>query len=205
MLGRNFIAGEWREPAAGDTVAVRDAASGELLSWIPAGAEADVDAAVQAAMAAAPGWASTAPADRGAALGAGARALRERIDAVTELQSREGGVPREDSRAGVEAGIRAIEQAGEDPVGEPRGVVALLTSSSDPVATACSQIAAALGSGDAVVFKPSERTPLSAVLCVEAIAVELPAGVLNLLLGDGGAGAMLAAHQGIDLLLDAPG
>ncbi len=219
VLGRNFIGGEWREPAAGDTVEVRDPATGELLSWIPAGTEADADAAVQAAVAAAPGWARTAPADRGAALKAGARALRERLDAVAELQTREGGKPLGDSRGGVEAGIGAIEQyaelgplhrgsrlmggwsAADEMVHEPRGVVALLTPWNDPVAIACGQIAAALVSGNAVVFKPSEKTPLSAVLCVEAIAVGLPPGVLNLLLGDGRAGAALVVHPGVDLVM----
>jgi acyl-CoA reductase-like NAD-dependent aldehyde dehydrogenase len=219
VLGRNFIDGEWREPAAGDTVEVRDPATGELLSWIPAGADADAEAAVAAAVAAAPGLARTAPAERGAALKTGARVLRERLDAVAELQTREGGKPLADSRGGVEAGIGAIEQyaeigplhrgsrlaggwsAGDEMVHEPRGVVALLTPWNDPVAIACGQIAAALVTGNAVVFKPSEKTPLSAVLVVEALATDLPPGALNLLLGDGRAGAALVAHPDVDLVM----
>jgi acyl-CoA reductase-like NAD-dependent aldehyde dehydrogenase len=198
---------------------VRDPATGEVIGAIPASGEAEADAAVQAARAAAPAWARTAPADRGAALKAGARRLRERLDEVAELQTRENGKPLDDSRGGVEAGIGAIEQyaelgplhrgqrlkggwgAGDEMVHEPRGVVALLTPWNDPVAIACGQIAAALVTGNAVVFKPSEKTPLSAVPIVEALSAELEPGVLNLLHGDGRAGAALVAHPGVDLVM----
>ena len=198
---------------------VLDPATGEVIGRIPASGAAEADAAVRAARAAAPAWARTAPADRGAALKAGARRLRERLDEVAELQTRENGKPLADSRGGVEAGIGAIEQyaelgplhrgsrlmggwgAGDEMVHEPRGVVALLTPWNDPVAIACGQIAAALVSGNTVVFKPSEKTPLSAVPIVEALTAELEPGVLSLLHGDGRAGAALVDHPGVDLVM----
>jgi succinate-semialdehyde dehydrogenase/glutarate-semialdehyde dehydrogenase len=215
-----FLAGgEWRPSAATELLDVLDPATGERVGRIPAGGAQDADAAVAAARAAQPGWARTAPAERGAALKAGAQALRERLEDVAVLQTREGGKPLGDSRGGVEAGIGAIEQyaelgplhrgralaggwsATDEMVFEPRGVVALLVPWNDPVAIACGQVAAALVTGNAVVLKPSEKTPLSAVALVEALAAQLPPGVLNLVLGDGRAGAALVDHPGVDVVM----
>ena len=130
---------------------------------------------------------------------------------------REGGKPLADSRGGVEAGIGAIEQYAElGPlhrgralqggwdatdlmVHEPRGVVALLVPWNDPVAIACGQLAAALVTGNAVVFKPSEKTPLSGA--PPRRAARPPGDVLQLLLGDARAGRPLAAHPGVDLVI----
>jgi acyl-CoA reductase-like NAD-dependent aldehyde dehydrogenase len=189
---------------------VLDPATGEVVGRIPAGSSEAVDAAVRAARAAQPDWARTAPAERGAVLKAAARRLRERAAELAELQTREGGKPLADSLGGVEAGIGAIEQyaelgpvhrgralqggwdAADLMVHEPRGVVALLVPWNDPVAIACGQIAAALVTGNAVVYKPSEKTPLSGALLVELL--DLPGGILQLVHGDARAGRPLAAH-----------
>ena len=202
------------EPA---TIEVRDPATGAVLGRIPAGGERDAQAAVAAAREARPAWARRAPGERAAALKAWARALRERTDELAELQMRENGKPLADSRGGVEAGIEAIEQYAElGPlhrgrslsgswgttdlmVHEPRGVVALLVPWNDPVAIACGQIAAALAVGNTVVFKPSEKTPLSALALADAF--EGPAGVLNVLLGDERAGRPLAVHPDVDVVM----
>jgi acyl-CoA reductase-like NAD-dependent aldehyde dehydrogenase len=84
-------------------------------------------------------------------------------------------------------------------VREPRGVIALLVPWNDPIAIACGQIAAALVTGNTVVYKPSEKTPLSGARLVELVA--LPAGVLELLHGDARAGRPLAAHPKVDLVI----
>src|SRR4051812_28361034 len=196
---------------------VLDPATGEVLGRIPAGSPEAADAAVRAARAAQPGWARTAPAERGALLKAAARRLREHAEEIAELQTREGGKPLADSRGGVEAGIGAIEQyaelgplhrgrslqggwdAADLMIHEPRGVVALLVPWNDPVAIACGQIAAALVTGNAVVYKPSEKTPLSGARLTEVL--DLPGGVLQLLLGDARAGRPLATHAGVDLVI----
>jgi acyl-CoA reductase-like NAD-dependent aldehyde dehydrogenase len=196
---------------------VLDPATGEAIGRIPAGSAEAADAAVRAARAAAAGWARTAPAERGAALKAGARRLREHAHELAELQTREGGKPLADSLGGVEAGIGAIEQYAElGPlhrgrslqggwdatdlmVHEPRGVVALLVPWNDPLAIACGQIGAALACGNAVVFKPSEKTPLSAARLVELL--DVPGGALVLLQGDARAGRPLAAHEDVDLVV----
>ena len=71
---------------------------------------------------------------------------------------------------------------------EPRGVVAILVPWNDPVAVAAGQLAAALAAGNAVVFKPSERTPLCSARLAELFRVELPDGVLEVVVGDARAG-----------------
>jgi acyl-CoA reductase-like NAD-dependent aldehyde dehydrogenase len=206
-----------RERTAADTIDVLDPATGERIGTIPAGSAEAADAAVRAARAAQPAWARTAPGERAAVLKAAARRLHEHADDLAELQTREGGKPLGDSRGGVDAGIGAIEQYAElGPlhrgaalqgawdatdlmVHEPRGVVALLVPWNDPLAIACGQIAAALVTGNAVVFKPSEKTPLSAARLVELL--DIPGGALQLLQGDVRAGRPLAAHPDVDLVM----
>ena len=201
----------------GASLEVTDPASGEVLARIPAGTDADAEAAVRAARAAAPEWARRGAGDRAALLKAGARRLREHAAELAELQTRENGKPLDDSAGGVEAGIGAIEQyaelgpvhrgraltggwaATDVMVHEPRGVVALLVPWNDPVAIACGQLAAALVTGNTVVLKPSEKTPLAALRIAELL--DLPPGVLNVLLGDARAGRPLAAHPGVDCVM----
>jgi succinate-semialdehyde dehydrogenase/glutarate-semialdehyde dehydrogenase len=196
---------------------VRDPASGELVGTIPPGSPAAADAAVRAAREAQPAWARRGAAERGALLKAGAARVRKHAEELAELQTREGGKPIADSLGGVEAGIGAIEQyaelgplhrgrslqggwdAADLMVHEPRGVVALLVPWNDPIAIACGQIAAALVAGNTVVYKPSEKTPLSGERLVELL--DLPDGVLQLLHGDERAGRPLAAHPGVDLVV----
>ena len=196
---------------------VLDPATGEAIGRIAAGSAEAADAAVSAARAAQPTWARTDPAQRAAALKAGARRLREHARELAELQTREAGKPLADSLGGVEAGVGAIEQYAElGPmhhgsalqggwdatdlmVHEPRGVVAVFVPWSDPVAIACRQIAAALVTGNAVVYKPSEKTPLSAARIVELL--DVPDGALVLLEGDARASRPLAAHPAVDLVV----
>jgi acyl-CoA reductase-like NAD-dependent aldehyde dehydrogenase len=205
--------------AGAEQLEVTDPATGEVIGTIPAGDPAQIEAAVRAAREAFAGWRATAPADRAGALKDAARALRGRLDDVAELQTREGGKPIGDSRGGVEAGIGAIEQYAElgplhrgarlaggwasadEMVHEPRGVVALLVPWNDPVAIACQGIAAALVTGNTVVFKPSEKTPLSGALLAEILGQHLPYGVLELVLGDGRAGRALVEHSGVGAIL----
>jgi acyl-CoA reductase-like NAD-dependent aldehyde dehydrogenase len=196
---------------------VLDPATGEVVGRIPAGSARAADAAVQAARAAARVWARRSPAERGGILKQAAANLRAHAQELAELQTREGGKPIGDSMGGVQAGIGAIEQyaelgplhrgrtlqgnwdAADLMVHEPRGVVALLVPWNDPVAIACSQIAAALVTGNAVIFKPSEKTPLSGERIVELM--DIPDGALEVLHGDHRVGAPLAAHEGVDLVM----
>src|SRR3954462_15055928 len=204
-------------PEATETIAVLDPSTGEEIGTIPAGDAAAADAAARAARAAQRDWARRPAAERADLLKAAARRARDHAAELAELQSRENGRPLEESRAGVDAGIGAIEQYAElGPlhrgralngnrdatdlmVHEPRGVAALLVPWNDPIAIAGGQLGACLVTGNTVVLKPSEKTPLSTIRLVELL--DLPAGVLELLLGDERAGRPLAAHPDVDLVI----
>ena len=213
-----LLDGAWVPGPTVPVIDVVDPSDDALVGRIPVGGPADVDAAVAGAVKAAAAWARTSPGERTSLLKAAARDLRDRVDEIAELQAREGGKPMGDSRGGVEAGIGTLEQYAElgqlhrgralqgsyeatDVMRwEPRGVVAVLTPWNDPVAIALQGLGAALAAGNAVVFKPSERTPLSGALVAEVLAAHLPAGVLQLLHGDGRTGAPLAAHPDVDVV-----
>src|SRR4051812_30906010 len=204
-------------PAATATIAVLDPSTGEEIGAIPAGDAAAADAAVRAARAAQPGWARRPAAERGELLKAAAARARAHADELAALVSRENGRPLDESRGGVDAGIGAIEQYAElGPlhrgrslngapnatdlmVHEPRGVAALLVPWNDPIAIAGGQLGACLATGNTVVLKPSEKTPLSTIRLVELL--DLEPGVLELLLGDERAGRPLAAHPEVDLVI----
>jgi betaine-aldehyde dehydrogenase len=212
-----LLDGTWL-PGPTEALEVRDPRDDALVGRIPVAGPAEVDVAVAGAVKAAVGWARTSPGERSSLLKAAARELRDRLDEIAQLQAREGGKPTGDSRGGVEAGIGTLEQYAElGPLHrgkalqgaydatdvmrwEPRGVVAVLTPWNDPVAIALQGLGAALAAGNAVVFKPSERTPLCGALLAEVLAAHLPPGVLQLLHGDGRTGAPLAAHPDVDVV-----
>ncbi|MGN6251157.1 MAG: aldehyde dehydrogenase family protein [Marmoricola sp.] len=192
------------------TLSITDPRDGSAVGTLECATTHDVEAAVAAARKAAQEWSRTAPAERGAALAAAAARVREQADRLTELTTREMGKPADDARGGVEAGIGTLEQyaqlgplhggrslqggwdATDLMVHEPRGVVAAITPWNDPVAVPCGLLGAALVTGNAVVFKPSERTPHTGVELARLIAAALPEGVLQVLVGDGSTGAALA-------------
>ncbi len=215
----SLLVGGAAVPSAGvGRIEVRDPATDELVGVVPAGDPADADAGVTAAVKAAGEWARTAPAERAAIVKAAAGRVRARLEELAVLQTREGGKPIDQSRGGVDAGIGAMEQYAElGPlhrgrslqggwgsvdlmIPEPRGVAVVLTPWNDPVAISAQLIAANLVAGNAVVFKPSERTPLSGQLLAEIVAEELPPGVLNVVHGDERAGRPLVTHPDVDLV-----
>jgi succinate-semialdehyde dehydrogenase/glutarate-semialdehyde dehydrogenase len=200
-----------------DTIDVLDPATGEVIDTIPAGSAEAADAAVRAARTAQRTWSRRDPAERGRLLKAGAARLREHHRELAELEVRESGKPLAAALDAVAAGIGDIEQmaelgplhrgrslqggwnAADLMVHEPRGVVALLVPWNFPLAIGLGQVAAALVTGNAVVFKPSEKTPLASRRAAELL--EVPDGALQLLLGDARAGAPLAEHPDVDLVM----
>jgi acyl-CoA reductase-like NAD-dependent aldehyde dehydrogenase len=197
-------------------LSVTDPSTGALVARLPC---SDADRLVATARTAHPAWERTPAGDRAAALKAGARRLRAGVDELALLQTREGGKPLADSRGGVEAGIGAVEQyaelgplhrgrslqgswgATDSMIRVSRGVAALCLPWNDPVAIACAQIAANLVVGNSVVCKPSEKTPLATAEVVRLLNEELPAGVLQVAVGDGALGAALAASADVDVVV----
>src|SRR3954470_24383792 len=192
-------------------LAVVDPATGEAIGCVPASGPPEAHDAVGSARVAHGPWARIAPEARGSLLKAAARRLREHARELAELQTREAGTPLAGSLGGGEAGIAALEayaelgplDRGRGPRGdivlhEPRGVVAILMPWSDPLASSCGALAAALVTGNAVVLKPSEKAPLTAGRVVELLDL---GGILQLLHGDERAARPLATHPGVDLVM----
>ncbi|MEU4561109.1 aldehyde dehydrogenase family protein [Actinoplanes sp. NPDC023936] len=208
-----LIAGAW-SPGSGDrTLTVIDPRDDTPVTRVPVSSEADVAAAVKAAHAAAGEWARTAPAARAAALHAAATALEAAAGELAEIMSAEMGKPVGEAGDSIAAGIGTLRQyaelgpthrgrtlAGNDEAIDlmayaPRGVVAVITPWNDPVAVSCGLLGAALVTGNAVVHKPSERTPATGWRLAQILAPHFPDGVLGLLAGDGPVGAALAGSE----------
>jgi acyl-CoA reductase-like NAD-dependent aldehyde dehydrogenase len=200
------------------TLTILDPADGSLVGELDLATPAEVRAAVDAAAKAAPDWARTAPAERAALVHAAADRVAGAADELARLTTREMGKPLADARGGVQAGVSTLRQYAElGPlhrgrslqgswdatdlmVPGPRGVVAAITPWNDPVAVPCGIIGAALVTGNTVVFKPSERTPHTGLELARLLAASLPSGVLEVVVGDGSAGAALAAAEHVDLV-----
>jgi acyl-CoA reductase-like NAD-dependent aldehyde dehydrogenase len=205
-----LIAGSRRPGGSGRELTVVNPADGSPVVTVLVSDEADVQDAVAAAREAAPGWARTAPAARGAALHAAADAVEAGADELAASMSAEMGKPVADARDSVLAGVGTLRQyaelgpvhrgrtlAGDDDAIDlmaygPHGVVAVITPWNDPVAVACGLLGAALVTGNTVVHKPSERTPATGHRLATLMAPHFPAGVLNLINGDGATGALLS-------------
>lgn len=212
-----YIGGAWRPAVGQDTIAVVNPADEQTIGHVPAGTAEDVDAAVQAARAAFPGWAATPPGERAARLSALSDALAARKDELAETITAELGSPLPLSQT-VHAGLPVLVAASyaelaasyafEERIGtstvllEPVGVVGAITPWNYPLHQIVAKVAPALAAGCTVVLKPAEDTPLTAQLFAEATeAAGLPPGVFNLVTGLGPvAGQALAAHEGVDLV-----
>src|SRR3954470_17550153 len=207
--------GATASPGSSRIVSV-DPATGTENGSVTSATSQDVADAVTAARAALPAWRRTAPGARAAALRAAATDLRADADRVAELHMRDTGRLLSDARGAVDVAASLLEEAatvvpldagrslGGDPLAldvvrrEPRGVVAVITPWNDPLPAAAGLLAAALATGNTVVHKPSERSPLVGAALADALQRHLPDGVLVLVQGDGAVGEALVAHAGVD-------
>jgi len=213
----HFIGGASVAPRAGRYLETRNPATGKRLAEIARGDEADVDAAVQAAGAALPGWRDRKPIERGRVLLEIARRIRERQQDIVGLEVLETGKPAWQAPFEVEVAAQYFELYGGlvNALGgetidlgpgyhsytrrEPFGVVGVILPWNAPINQAARAAAPALAAGNVVVAKPSEFTSAS-LLELASIAIEcgLPAGALNVVTGTGPeAGAALVAHGGV--------
>ena len=209
--------GHWiggREVAGGSSRPSVDPTDGSTAAMVASGTADDVDAAVAAASAAAPGWRWTASLDRGRLLHEVARRLRERAGEFAALESRDTGKPQKLALAEVEtsaqyfefyAGLTQLPQGDLLDVApdqhvytirEPYGVIGIITPWNLPLVQAARAVAPALAAGNTVVTKPAEVSSSSTValarLCSE---VGFPPGVLNVVTGSGGVvGTAIVEH-----------
>ncbi len=214
---RQLTPGGARPPQPGERFASTNPATGETLGYVTVAGAADVDAAVRAAQRGQAEWADLPGAERARRLRAAATVLRARNDELAELETRDTGKPIQETRVvDVVSGADCIEYfaalaqslAGEHldfgPRGfgytrrEPLGVVAGIGAWNYPLQIACWKAAPALACGNAMIFKPAELTPLTAVK-LEEIFLEagLPAGVFQVVQGFADTGRLLTRHPDI--------
>jgi aldehyde dehydrogenase (NAD+) len=204
----HFINGAWRKPSAGRYFDTTDPSTGETLATVAQGTAEDVAAAVEAARAALAPWQSLTPHSRARYLYAMARQVQKHSRRLAVLETMDNGKPIRESRdLDVPLVVRhfyyhagwaqLLEQ--EFPGYAACGVVGQIIPWNFPLLMLAWKIAPALATGNTVVLKPAEFTPLSALafgdICRE---IELPAGVVNIITGDGSTGEALVKHPDVD-------
>ncbi len=216
-----YIDGAWTAPLAGTDHRVIDPSTEEPCAIISLGGQADTDAAVAAAKTAFPGWMATPPSERIAAAERILEVYNSRAEEMAQAISLEMGAPIDMARQQqVGAGqwhisnfiTAAKAYAFDRPLGdhapndriihEPIGVCALITPWNWPMNQVTLKVVAALIAGCTMVLKPSEESPLNALLFAEIVdAAGLPPGVFNLVNGDGaGVGSQLSTHPDVDMV-----
>ncbi|THV40838.1 aldehyde dehydrogenase family protein [Glycomyces buryatensis] len=218
-----YINGSWTGAADGGTRDVLDPADGSVLAHVDEAGKSDVDDAVGAARRAFDDgpWRTTTAGERATALRAIVDGLRTNREDLARIESLDTGKTIAEAETDVDD-ITAVfdyyaDTAGKDEgrvvdtgvkgaisriVYEPIGVCALIAPWNYPLLQMSWKLAPALAAGNTCVIKPSEVTPLATIELVRIIAATgLPAGVLNLLLGDGaGTGAPMTEHPGVDMV-----
>jgi aldehyde dehydrogenase (NAD+) len=206
-----FIGGELVDPRSGEYFATLDPSTEEPLAEVAQAGKEDVDLAVRAARDAFEnGWSDVSPAERAKYLFRIARILQERSREFAVLESLNGGKPIKESRD-VDVPLSAahffyyagwadkLEYAFPHRKPKPVGVAGQIIPWNFPLLMLSWKIAPALATGNTVVLKPAETTPLSALLLADVLRqAELPPGVVNIVTGDGRAGAELVKHDGVD-------
>ena len=206
-----FVGGELVEPRSKEWFPTISPATEEQLAEVAQAGAEDVDAAVGAARAAFEnGWSGLRPAERAKYLFRIARILQERSRELAVAESLNGGKPIKESRD-VDIPLAAahffyyagwadkLEYAFPNRRPAPLGVAGQIIPWNFPLLMLAWKIAPALAAGNTVVLKPAETTPLTALIFADVCRqAELPAGVVNIVTGDGSTGAHLVRHRGLD-------
>jgi aldehyde dehydrogenase (NAD+) len=204
----HFIDGAWRQPGESGYFDTADPSTGEKLAAVAQGSVADVDAAVRAARAALPTWQALTPHARARYLYALARTIQKHSRRLAVLETMDNGKPIRESRdIDVPLVVRhfyhhagwaqLLEQ--EFPGYTACGVVGQIIPWNFPLLMLAWKIAPALATGNTVVLKPAEFTPLTALAFAEICQeIGLPPGVINIVTGDGSTGEALVKHPDVD-------
>ena len=214
---QNYIGGQWVDSVGGTPHQVISPSTEEPCTEIVLGTKADVDAAVAAARAALPAWSKTTVDERLAVMGRIVEEYKKRVPDLAKSMANEMGAPVSfASTAQVGAGIGGFlgtmavlkdfafsEKLGANTIAyEPMGVVGMITPWNWPLNQIALKVAPSLAAGNTMVLKPSEECPGNAAIFAEILdAAGVPAGVFNLIQGDGPTvGAAIAAHPGIEMV-----
>lgn len=213
-----YIDGVWKAPAGTETAAVLNPATEEPIADIAMGDERDVNAAVAAAKAAFTSFSRTTKMERLDLLGAIRSVYERRRGEMADLITAELGAPITLSRGaqaavgighldGISRALTALDfdeinAEGDLLVREPIGVCGLITPWNWPINQIALKVLPALAAGCTMVLKPSELTPLNALLYAEILdEAGVPAGVFNLVNGDGpSVGAVLSRHPDVAMM-----
>jgi betaine-aldehyde dehydrogenase len=218
---QNFIDGQFVDPVEGQTEPVINPANGETIAHVPLSTEADVDRAVKAARAAFDEWSRSTPAERADALLKIAEAIEEHADEIAELEADNAGKPlsaaRDDEIPAMVDNLRFFAGAARCLEGraageyladhtsiirrEPVGVIGQIAPWNYPLLMAVWKIGPALATGNTIVLKPAETTPLTTLKLAQYAGEILPRGVLNVITGHGNpAGSSLVTHDEVDMV-----
>ncbi|MEB3369050.1 aldehyde dehydrogenase family protein [Saccharopolyspora mangrovi] len=210
----HLIGGEWAPAAGGETIEVRNPATGAVLARVPRGGPDDVDRAVRAAEAAFPAWRDTNATARGELITAWARLVEQHETEIDQLESQEVGRPHWGpppmarilkflaGQADKVSGL-SLPTYTPDAIGltlrEPYGVVGSIIPWNAPGPMFVNDVGAAIAAGNTIVVKPAEDAPLTPLLLTRlALEAGIPPGVVNVVTGYGTeAGAAIPAHPGI--------
>lgn len=212
-----FIDGKWTDAHSSERIEVEDPATLQIIAKVPAGNQQDVDAAVEAASRAFEPWNGTSVSERILIVERAKDILNERLEEILDLEVRELGSPVSWAKnAHVKGPIKRIEHflkvmrrfpleeelSKSRILREPIGVVAAITPWNYPLGQIVQKIIPAMLTGNTVVLKPSQNTPLTSYILCDAFAqAGLPAGVLNLVTGRGAeVGNALATHPKVDMV-----
>lgn len=212
-----YIGGRWVEPASAQIIEVINPATEQVCGRVAAGSAEDVDRAVAAARTAFKTWSATTVADRLAVLRAVAAEYQRRRDDLAAALTEEMGAPAAlaggfqvdlgaghlDTAIAALADYRLEQRHGASlVVKEPIGVCGLITPWNWPLNQIAVKVFPALATGCTVILKPSEQSPFNGQIFAEILdAAGVPAGVFNLVQGDGpGVGVPLSGHPDIDMI-----
>ncbi|MBT2264627.1 aldehyde dehydrogenase family protein [Rhodococcus erythropolis] len=214
---QNLIGGKWEDSQDSTLNDLVNPATEKVIAHYPSGSSDDIDRAVAAAAQAQPGWAELPVAERVEHLLRWADEIAEHAEELAELECEEMGKPVALGRTFIDGGVQGFRTAVEDALTypfvetlpgadgstttilrHPLGAIAVITPWNFPVPMVLAALGPLLVSGNTVVVKPSERSPLSTARLFELST--LPPGVVNLVLGDARAGAPLVEHKQIRLV-----
>ncbi|QIE48182.1 betaine-aldehyde dehydrogenase (plasmid) [Pseudohalocynthiibacter aestuariivivens] len=215
-VSSHFIGGQYVEDQTGTSFDCINPATGEIIARLHEATPALIDLAVGAACAAQAIWMATAPAERGRVLRRAADLIRACNEELSVLETRNTGKPISETLVadaasgadcleyfGCQAAVLTADQIplGEDwayTVREPLGICLGIGAWNYPIQIACWKAAPALACGNAMIFKPSELTPLSALKLAEILTeAGVPPGLFNVVQGARGVGERLTAHPRI--------
>lgn len=212
-----YIDGKYCAASSGETFENLNPATGEVLCTVQQAGLADLDRAVVSARQGFEVWSNISGMERSRVLLTAVHLLRERNDELATLEVLDTGKPIAEARtvdvmsgadcieyfAHVAPTIRGHQMDLPGALGytrrEPLGVCAGIGAWNYPLQIACWKAAMALACGNALIYKPSELTPLGCLKLAEILSeAGVPAGVFNVILGDATIGSAIAKHEGID-------